>query len=88
MGWHLIGNFRVTDLRLGAHDALGDGGRCREKGPGDFFRGQVADFAQRQRHLGVRRQCRVTASEDQPQAIVLHVFVAPVGLLQRLELRL
>ncbi|MCY1366810.1 hypothetical protein D9M69_537160 [compost metagenome] len=83
----MIRDFRIADLRLGAHDALGDGGRGREKGPGDFFRGQVADFPQRQWHLCVGRQGRVAASEDQPQAIVFHVFITPVGLLQFLQLR-
>ena len=85
-GRHLVGNFRVADFRFGPHDALGNGGRCGKKRPGDFFGGQVADFAQCQRHLSIRRECRVTAGEDQAQAIVFHVVVTPVGLLQRLQL--
>ncbi len=83
----MIGDFRVTNLGFRAHDALSYCGRRRKKGAGDFFGGQVADFAQRQRHLRVRRQRRVAAGEDQPQAIVFHVFATPVGLFEFFQLR-
>ncbi len=83
---HLIGNPGVADLRLGAHDALGDGGRADQPGPGDFLGAQVADLAQGQRHLGIGRQCRVAAGEDQAQAVILHILDAPVVLFQLLQL--
>ena len=83
----LIRDFGVTNLGLGAHDALGNRRRCREKRAGDFLGAQVADFTQGQRHLRIRRQRRVTTGEDQPQAVVFHIFTTPVGLFQFFELR-
>ena len=37
---------------------------------GNLFSGQVADFAQGQRYLGIGGQCRVAAGEDQAQAVI------------------
>jgi len=51
--------------------------------------GQVARFhAGVSGHLGVSRQRRVAAGEDQAQAVVFHVFVVPIGRCQRIGLRL
>ncbi|MNE09895.1 hypothetical protein D3C80_1025860 [compost metagenome] len=82
---HLIGNSRIADLGFGADDALGDGRRALQKRAGDFFGGQVTDFAQGQRHLGIGGQRRVTAGEDQAQAVVLQLFVIHLSLLERLQ---
>ncbi len=53
------------------------GGRSGEEGAGDLLGGEAADLAQRQRHLGVRRQGRMAAGEDQPQPVVLDALVLP-----------
>src|SRR5438876_7013808 len=66
-----IGNARIADLCLGAHDALREGGRGREKRVRDLFRGESAHFAQGEGDLRVRCQGRMTAGEDQAEAIVL-----------------
>ena len=55
---HLVRDPRVADLRLGAHDALGDRRRRGEKRARDLLGGEPADLAQRQRHLRVGRQRR------------------------------
>src|SRR5439155_102731 len=74
---HLIGNARVPNLCLGAHDALGHCGRTGEKGAGDLLGREAADLAQGQRDLRVRRQSRMAAGEDQPQPIVLDTLPVP-----------
>ena len=76
---HLIGNARVPNLCLGAHDALGHRGRTSEKGAGDLLGREAADLAQGQRDLRVRRQSRMAAGEDQPQPIVLDTLPVPCG---------
>ena len=68
---HFVGDARVADLALGAHDALR---QCRcgsQEGAGDGLGGQAAHFAQGQRHLRLGRERRMAAGEDQPQAVVL-----------------
>ena len=42
---------------------------------GNLFRGQAADFAQRERNLSFRRQCGMAAGEDQTEAIILDLLV-------------
>jgi hypothetical protein len=66
----------LSDLRFGAHDALGEGGGGNQEGVGDLFGGEAAHFPQREGHLGVGGQGRMAAGEDQPQPVVLDVFVA------------
>ena len=68
---HLVGNARVADLVLRPHDSLRQRRRRRQERACDLLRRQPADLAQRQRHLRVRRQRRMAAGEDQPQAVVL-----------------
>ncbi len=70
---HAVGNPRIADPCLCTHDTLGDGGGRGEEGPRDLLGGQVADFAQGQRHARIGRQRRVAAGEDQPQTIVFHL---------------
>ena len=76
---HLIGNARVADLRLGAHDALGQRGGGGEEGARDLLGGEAADLAQRQRHLRVRGQRGMAAGEDQPQPVVFDALVVALG---------
>jgi hypothetical protein len=76
---YAIRNLRVPDLGLRAHDPLRQRrGRCQER-LRDFFRRQAADFAERQRDLGVRSERRVAAGEDQPQPVVLDGFLVRPG---------
>jgi hypothetical protein len=53
-----------------AHEALGHRRRRHQEGGGDLVRAQPAERAQRQRDLGVERQRRVAAGEDQLEALV------------------
>ncbi len=80
---HLIGDPRVPDLRLGAHDSLGHRRRGAEEGVRDLLGREAAHLAQRQRHLGGRRQGGVAAGEDQPQAVVFDVLALPLRGLVR-----
>ncbi len=88
-GRHLIGDLRVADLSLGSYDPLGQRRCRREKRSRDLLRRQAADLAKRQGDLGVRRQRRVTAGEDEAEAIVFDALrVLQRGLLRRsVELR-
>ncbi len=72
---HLVGNRCLSNLCLGAHDALGERCRRNQKCPGNLFRGQAADFAQSERNLSFRRQSGMAAGEDQTEAIVLNLFI-------------
>jgi hypothetical protein len=42
---------------------------------GDFFGAEATNQTQRQCDLGVRCQCRVATSEDQPQLIIVHIML-------------
>ena len=86
--WHFIGNARVADLGLGAHDALRDRRGRRQVSARDLLGRQAADLAQRQRDLRVGRQRRVTAGEDQAQPIIFDVrmLVCDLGSGNRLDL--
>ena len=70
---------RVSNLALGADDALGHGAGGREKRVRDLFGGEAAHLAQGQCDLRIGRQRRMAAREDQPQPIVLDSFVIPVA---------
>ena len=71
----LIGQARVRQGPLGAHDALGDGRVGQQEGPGDLLGGQAADHPQRQRGARLARQQRMAGGEDQPQHLVADVVV-------------
>src|SRR5208282_2925742 len=73
---HLVWNWRLSNLCLGAYDALGERRRRHEKCAGDLFRGQAADFAKGERNLSLRRQSGMAAGEDQTEAIVLDLFIS------------
>jgi hypothetical protein len=69
-GRHPVGDPGVPDLAFRPDQALGHGRLGYQEGPGDLRGPEAAQGAQRQRHLGLRRQGRVAAGEDQSQAIV------------------
>jgi hypothetical protein len=60
----------VADLPLRADEPLRERRFGEEEGACDLGRLEAADEAQRQRDLGLRRECRVAAGEDQFEAFV------------------
>jgi len=72
-----------VDLALGAHQALRHCGGRHQKRAGDLLGGQPAQGAQRQRHLRLGRQRRVTAGEDQAHALVRN---GRVGLTRQIRI--
>ena len=80
---HAIGDARVLDLVLGAHQPLRHGrGRHQERAR-DLLGGEAAQRAQGERDLRLGGERRVTAGEDQPQPLVGHralLAVAHLGL--------
>ncbi len=80
LGWDAEGDPGRLDLALGAHETLGHRRLGDQERTGDLLRRETAERAQRQRHLRLERQRRVTAGEDQLQALVgkralLHRFL-------------
>ena len=67
-----VGDLGVADLALGPHQALGHGGLGDQEGPGDLVGLEPAEQPEGEGHLGVGRQGRVAAGEDQPEAVVVH----------------
>ena len=65
-----VGNARVADLALRAHEPLRHGRDRHEERARDLVRLETAERAEGERDLGLERQRRVTAGEDQTQAIV------------------
>ena len=80
---HAVGDLSVADLALRPHDPLRHRRLGHEERTRDLLGLQAAEQAQRQRHLRARRQRRVAAREDHPQAVVAH----GAHLLDRLVLR-
>ncbi len=82
---HFIWDSSDSNLRLCADDALRNRWRRREEGASDFFRGQTANFAERQRDLRVGRKRRMAAREYQPQPVIVQcgrVLVALEGFIK------
>ena len=69
---HPVGNPGGADLPLGPDQALGDRGLGHEERARDLGRLQPGDQPQGQGDLRLGGQRRVTAGEDQPQAVILH----------------
>jgi hypothetical protein len=67
---HGVGDARVADLALGAHEPLRHGGDGHQERARDLVRLEPAQRAQRQSDLRLRRQRGMAAGEDQPQAVV------------------
>ena len=93
-GRYPIGDPGGRDLRLGAGQALGHRRLGHQERLGDLGGAEPGEAPQRQGHPALQREGRVTAGEDQPQAVVLdlvglieqlrHRFLIGVGLRERL----
>src|SRR5690606_29303664 len=62
----------VADLGLGPDEALSHRRFGSEQSASDLGGRQSTDESQCQRHSSPRSECRMTAGEDQPQAVVLY----------------
>ena len=71
----LIRDARIADLRLRPHDALRQRRSRAQEGLRDLLGREPADFAQRECDLGVGRERRMAAGEDEAQPIVGDTFV-------------
>ena len=67
---HGVGNARISDLALGAHQPLGHGWRGHQKRRRDLGRRQAAERVQSKGDLLLLRQGRVAAREDQLEPLV------------------
>jgi hypothetical protein len=68
--WHAKRDPRCFDLALGPHQPLRHRALRDEESPGDLVGGKPAEGAQRERDLRLDRERRVTAGEDELQALV------------------
>ena len=84
---HDVGDAGDADLLLRPHQPLRHRRRRHEEGAGDRLGVEAAQRPQRQRDLGVDRQRRMTAREDQPQPVVGDVVGVVVGLVDRAQER-
>jgi hypothetical protein len=64
------GNASVLDLALGSDQTLGHGRLRDQEGAGDLWRGQTAERAQSQGHLGVESERRMAASEHKLESLI------------------
>src|SRR6185437_12263829 len=78
---------RFLDLAFRADQSLSECGFGKEKGFGDFRRGESAESSQRERNLTFAIERGMAAGEDQSQAVVgkVHGFVFEVWLAGRGE---
>ena len=74
---HLVGDAGIADFCLRAHDALRQRGSRAQECLRDGFRREAADLAQGERHLRIRRQCRMATRENEAQPVVLDAFGVP-----------
>ena len=70
------GDAGVADLALGPDQPLGHRGLGNEEGPGDLRRRHAGEGPQRERHLRVEGQRRVTTGVHEAEAVVGHVVRA------------
>ena len=70
VGGHAVGDVRVGDLALRAHEPLAHRRLGDEERARDLARRQAAQRAQRERHARRQIQRRMAAGEDQPQPVV------------------
>jgi hypothetical protein len=68
--WHPERDRRSSDLALGPHQPLRHRGIRYQEGTGDLVGGEPAEGAQGERDLCLDRERRVTAGEDELQALV------------------
>lgn len=71
IGRHLVGNASVAELAPCAHEPFGQGGLGHQKSAGNLRRGDPGYGVKRERDLCLGCQSRVTAGENEPEAIVL-----------------
>ena len=71
-GRHLVGDARVADLGLGAHEPLRHGRRRHQEGARDFLGRKPTERAQREGHLRLRRERGMAAREDQAEPVLGH----------------
>ena len=89
VGRHPVGDARVGDLALRAHDPLAHGRLGDQEGAGDLAGRHAPERAQRERHTRGHLQRRVAAGEDQPQpvvddrALVVHGWLHVLGVQAR-----
>ena len=67
---HLVRNPCLSNLCLGAHNALRQRTRSDEEGLGYLLGGQPAHLTQGERNARFRRQRRMTAGKNQAQPII------------------
>ena len=72
---HFVGNARVANLCLGAHDTLRERRRTAQERLRDLFRRESTDLPKRQRDLRIGRERRMAAREDETQPIVFDAFI-------------
>jgi hypothetical protein len=68
--WHPERDPGRPDLALGPHQPLRHRALRHQEGAGDLLGGEPAQGAQGERHLGLDRERRVAAGEDELQALV------------------
>ncbi|MDX6612914.1 MAG: hypothetical protein QOD75_2100, partial [Blastocatellia bacterium] len=92
--WHFVGNRRLANLCLGAHNALRQRTRSDEEAACYLLGCQPAHLTQGERNARFRRESWMTARKNQTQAIILNgIFKAIVkavlfiGLFRRIHLR-
>ena len=89
VGRHPVGDARVGDLALRAHDPLAHGRLGDQERAGDLAGRHAAERAQRERHSRGHLQRRVAAGEDEPQpvvhdrALVIHGWLRVLGVQAR-----
>ena len=67
---HSVGNVRVADLGLGAHESLGHRLLGHQERSCDFGYLETAEKSERERDLRCLSERGMTTREDQPQAVV------------------
>src|SRR5262249_37352494 len=81
-----VGDARILNLSLSAHQALSECRFGNEEGASNLRSSQSAEGSQRERHLRLLIDCRMAAGEDKPQAVVrkMHGFGIDLRFMVRL----
>src|SRR5579883_2926224 len=82
LGRDFIGDSCVSNLALGSHQPLGQGGFGYKEGTGDLRRFEASQCAKSQGDLSFCIQRRMTTGEHQAQAVVrkAHFDAVPIGV--------
>ena len=70
VGRDAVGDRRVADLPLRPHEPLGERDFGDEEGPGDLGGGEPAERPQGEGDLGLHRESRMAAGEDEAESVV------------------